>query len=245
MRSSIAPGFGCALAVVAALGSAPAAHAQASAPHLSAAEQRARNDPLQQLPRGADASIVGGPARVVPAIAEATNLPLQSDPRAVNTALEQAGRLIEEGKHDDALKVLDAALATQPRDPRLRFLYGVILADRGRAADATVVFEQLAEDFPELPEPYNNLAVMHAAAGDLDKARAALENAVRALPGYALAHENLGDLYLRMAARSYGRAAELDARATSPRNKLALARELIARLPPPAGSQRGAAARNN
>ncbi|MCL4747411.1 MAG: tetratricopeptide repeat protein [Burkholderiaceae bacterium] len=187
---------------------------------------------MLRLPRGADASILGGPGRVVPDVPVASNLPLQSDPRAVSTALEQANRLVGEDKHDDALRTLDTALAAQPRDPQLRFLYGVILADRHRTADATGVFEQLAADFPELPEPHNNLAVMHAAAGDLDKARASLENAVRALPGYALAHENLGDLYLRLAARSYQRATDLDAQAPSPRHKLAMARELIARLTP-------------
>ena len=39
-------------------------------------------------------------------------------------------------------------------------------------------FEQLTEDFPELPEPYNNLAVLYAADGQLDRARAALELAL-------------------------------------------------------------------
>jgi Flp pilus assembly protein TadD len=159
--------------------------------------------------------------------------PLQSDPRAVATAVEQANRLLKESRPDDALKVLDVALKASPRDPQLRFLYGVILADRGRAAEAADVFQQLTEDFPELPEPYNNLAVVYAAAGDLDKARAALENAVRALPGYALAHENLGDVYLRMAARSYERATKADARSASARDRLALARELLSRVAGP------------
>ncbi len=231
--------------VVLALSWAQPAPAQTPTPQTSPAERKPRVDPLEQLPRGADASILGGPARVVPVISSSSNLPLQSDPRAVSTALEQAGRLLEEGKPDDALKTLDTALAAQPRDPRLRFLYGVILADAGRNADATGVFEQLADDYPELPEPYNNLAVMHAAAGDLDKARAALENAVRALPGYALAHENLGDIYLRLAARSYGRATELDAKAVTSREKLTLARELIARITPAGTSPARAAPRTN
>ncbi len=156
----------------------------------------------------------------------------QSDPRRAATAAAQAVRLMNEGKTDDALKVLDVALADAPRDPRLRFLYGVILAERGRSRDATDVFEQMTRDFPELPEPYNNLAVMYAAAGDLDRARAALENSVRALPGYALAHENLGDVYVRMAARAYERAADLEPRGTTAREKLTLARELMKAIAP-------------
>jgi tetratricopeptide (TPR) repeat protein len=40
------------------------------------------------------------------------------------------------------------------------------------------VFTKLTDDYPELPEPYNNLAVLYAAAGQYDKARAALEMAI-------------------------------------------------------------------
>ena len=162
----------------------------------------------------------------------------QSDPRRAATAAAEATRLMREGKAEDALKVLDVALADAPRDPRLRFLYGVILAERGRARDATDVFEQMTRDFPELPEPYNNLAVMYAASGDLDGARVALENAVRALPGYPLAHENLGDVYVRMAARAYERAAALDPRGTKAREKLTLARELLQAVAPKPAANR-------
>ena len=77
------------------------------------------------------------------------------------------------------------------------------------------------------------LAVMLAAEGNLDGARSALESAVRALPGYALAQENLGDVYLRMAARAYERAAQLDPKASAAREKLTLARELLGRVAPP------------
>lgn len=159
--------------------------------------------------------------------------------------LREAQKLYAQGKSPQAMEKVDAYLRAEPREPQGRFLKGLILAEQKKVPEAIRVFTALTEDYPELPEPYNNLAVMHAAAGNLDKARAALENAVRALPGYALAHENLGDLYLRMAARSYGRAVELDTSAAAPREKLALARELIARLPPPAGSQRGTAALKN
>lgn len=162
----------------------------------------------------------------------------QSDPRAADTALTQANRLFREGKPDDALKALDVALKDAPRDPQLRFLYGVILNDRGRAGDALEVFRQLTQDFPELPEPYNNLAVLYASRGDLDQARSALEAAVRALPSYSLAYENLGDVYLRMAVRSYERATRPAGTAVNEaaRGKLALARELMDKVVPPAAT---------
>lgn len=73
---------------------------------------------------------------------------------------------------------------------------------------------------------------MLAGRGELDRARTALENAVRALPGYALAQENLGDVYLRMAARAYERAGQLDPRNAASREKLAMARELLTRIAP-------------
>jgi tetratricopeptide (TPR) repeat protein len=158
--------------------------------------------------------------------------PLQSDPRRIVTIAEQASRLIREGKPNDALRTLEDALKQAPRDPQLRFLYGVALAETGRKTDAAEVFEQMTQDFPELPEPYNNLAVMYAASGELERARTALENAVRALPGYALGHENLGDVYLRMAARAYQKAGDLDPRGTSGKQKLMLTRELLERVAP-------------
>lgn len=162
----------------------------------------------------------------------------QSDPRAADTALTQASRLFREGKPDDALQALDAALRKAPRDPQLRFLYGVILNDQGRAGDALEVFRQLTQDFPELPEPYNNLAVLYASRGELDQARSALESAVRALPSYSLAYENLGDVYLRMAVRSYERASRPAGSSVNEaaRGKLALARELMNKVVPPAPS---------
>lgn len=153
----------------------------------------------------------------------------QSDARKVQTVVEQANRLLQENKPDLALKTLDDGLKQSPRDPRLRFQYGVVLNQLKRDGEAVDVFQQLTEDFPELPEPYNNLAVMLAARGDLDQAKVALERAIRALPNYALAQENLGDVYLRMAARSYEQAGKLNPRGDG-RRKLSMANTLLAQV---------------
>jgi tetratricopeptide (TPR) repeat protein len=134
------------------------------------------------------------------------------------------------GRIDEALGVTDEALKTDPRNAQLRFLRGVILAERGRTDEALTMFRGMTEDFPELPEPYNNLAVIHAGRGEWEAARQALEQSVRAVPTYALAHENLGDIHLQLAARAYEQAGRLDARNQSTRSKLALARDLIARV---------------
>lgn len=120
-------------------------------------------------------------------------------------------RLIKAGQPAEAMARLDQALAVKPKDPQLRFMKGVLLTEAGRNAEAIAVFTLLNEDYPELPEPYNNLAVLYAGQGEYDKARVALEAAVRSNPAYATAHENLGDVYIRLAARAYGRALALDA----------------------------------
>lgn len=189
--------------------------------------------PAESLP-GQRAAPTAPPAPVSDDVTAAP--PKASDPRSVQTAVEQATRLLAERRPADALAVLEVALRGQPRDPQLRFLYGVGLTELGRDADAIAVFEQLTDDFPELAEPYNNLAVLHAAAGRLDQARGALEAAVRALPGYALAHENLGDLYLRLAERAWARSLEREPRNAPLRERLGLARALIARSAAPAAA---------
>ncbi len=134
------------------------------------------------------------------------------------------------GRVDEAMTIVERALQTDPRNAQLRFLRGVILTERRRTDEAIEVFRSLTEDFPELPESYNNLAVIHAARGDWDAARLALEQSLRAVPTYALAHENLGDIHLQLAAASYAQAGRLDPSNASARGKLAMALELIGRV---------------
>ena len=132
------------------------------------------------------------------------------------------------GNSAGALARADRYLAAKPRDPQMRFLKGVILAEAGRTAEAIETYTGLNQEYPELPEPYNNLAVLYAAQSQFDKARTALEHAVRANPSYATAHENLGDVYAKLAALSYSKAQQLEPANTSVRPKLALIRQLFA-----------------
>lgn len=146
---------------------------------------------------------------------------------AAHNAYTAAYRQYRAGNLTEALSAVDAALTHSPRDVQLRFLRGVLLADTQRTAEAIESFRSLTEDFPELPEPYNNLAVLHAGTGELDKARGALESALRALPDYSTAHENLGDVYVRMAMRAYDRAAKVDPAARTAQAKLTMVREMV------------------
>jgi Flp pilus assembly protein TadD/ketosteroid isomerase-like protein len=138
-----------------------------------------------------------------------------------------AMQLLRAGKLPEAMARADAFLASKPRDPQMRFLKGVILRDSGKLNEAVVIFTKLTEDYPELPEPYNNLAVLYAGQSQFDKARAALEMAIRTNPSYATAHENLGDVYAKLASQAYNKALQLDGTNTGVQPKLALIRELF------------------
>jgi len=118
-------------------------------------------------------------------------------------------KLVRDGRTADAIAQADTYLAGNPRDPQMRFLKGTAQAAAGQTDTAIATFVQLTEEYPELPEPYNNLAVLYAGQDQLDKARAALEIAVRNNPSYAVAHENLGDIYARLAFQSYTHSLQL------------------------------------
>ena len=136
-------------------------------------------------------------------------------------------KLVSGRKLGEALAKAELYLAGKPRDPQMRFIKGVIHGDMGQSAEAMTIFRQLNQDYPELPEPYNNLAVLYAGQGDLDKARTALEMAIRTNPSYAAAHENLGDVLLQLASQSYTKGLQYEPRNVSIPNKLALIRNLL------------------
>jgi len=146
-------------------------------------------------------------------------------PAAADTA--QIQDLVRQGRYENALQAAERDLAVAPKDPELRFLKGLALTELGRRGEAVEVFQGLTSDYPELPEPYNNLAVIYAQQKDYDKARAALEMAIRTHPAYATAHENLGDIYSQLASQAYKKALQLDAGNAGAQTKLALVRELI------------------
>lgn len=140
----------------------------------------------------------------------------------------EVNRLMRAGQLTEALNKVDQYLATKPRDPQMRFIKGVIQTEGGKPTEAIATFSKLTEDFPELPEPYNNLAVLYAGQSQFDKARAALEMAIRTNPSYATAHENLGDVYAKLASQAYSKALQLDAGNAAVAPKLSLIRNLFA-----------------
>ena len=168
----------------------------------------------------------------VAAAAALAQTPAQSVPapeleRVEPTPLQKVQKLVTAGRLKQALEEADAHLSKNPRDAQMRFVRGVILTELKDSVAARDVFEQLTEDFPELPEPYNNLAVLYASQGQLERAHSLLQAALVARPDYATALENLGDVYLQMGIDSYQRAAKLQPTNRSVANKLTLTRELL------------------
>jgi len=120
--------------------------------------------------------------------------------------LETAQKQWLAGQRPQAVATIEQALAKTPDELKLRFALGVMRMELGQLAAAQALFVALTQDFPDLADPYNNLAVIHASQGELDQARDELEQALRLQPEHAQAQENLGDVLLRLALRAYQRA---------------------------------------
>ncbi len=146
------------------------------------------------------------------------------------------------GQLPAALTRVERALAQHPRDAQMRFLKGLILSEQNKTAEAITVFTKLTEDFPDLPEPYNNLAVLYASSGQFDRARTALESAIRTNPTYATAHENLGDIYAKLASQAYDKALQLDSGNVGAKSKLTMVRTLVGNASAPSAIAANSAA---
>jgi tetratricopeptide (TPR) repeat protein len=145
--------------------------------------------------------------------------------------IEDAHKLFKSGQHSQALAKVNEYLVVKPKDAQARFLKGLILTEQGKASEAIKIFTGLTDDYPDLPEPYNNLAVLYASQGQYDKAKMLLEMAISTHPSYATAHENLGDIYAKMASQAYDRALQLDHGNATTQTKLAMIQNLFAGSP--------------
>ena len=69
--------------------------------------------------------------------------------------------LLRDGRLPEAMVSAEQYLAKNPRDPQMRFLRGLIQQDGGDREGAIATYSSLIQDYPELPEPYNNVAVLY------------------------------------------------------------------------------------
>ncbi len=151
------------------------------------------------------------PSLAMPFIA-LQNAPIEQAPK--NGVPASLSKLYKEKKWDEALLEIAEISKKNPKNVQVVFIRSRILIEQGQLEQARLVLVGLTEKFPELPEPYNNLAVLYASAGKLDLAREHLEMCLKLAPKYAIAMQNLADVYTRIAAEYYGQAYQLNRRLT-------------------------------
>ena len=152
-------------------------------------------------------------------------LPGNAQIEAAST-LERAQRALRRGDAVEALAIAEAHLKVAPDSAQSAFVRAVALAELNETDRALAAFVDLTQRYPHLAEPYNNLAVLHAARGQYGRARDALEQAISANPQNATAYQNLGDVHAALALQAYEKATGLAPRDRALRTKLALARQL-------------------
>jgi len=150
---------------------------------------------------------------------------------AQNSDLQDINKMLKAGQSQQALDRVNVYLTSKPKDAVGRFIRGLAQAELGKTNDAITTFQSLTEDYPELPEPYNNLAVLYSSKGQFEKARVALELAIQTHPTYSTAHENLGDIYAKLASQAYDKALQLDKGNGTVATKLNLVRDLFSTNP--------------
>lgn len=141
--------------------------------------------------------------------------------------LKEIYMLTQDGRYPQALGQVESYLLTHHQDVRAEFIKGVILARQEKRADAIAVFSELTKSHPELPEPYNNLAVLYAGQGQYEKARLALELAMKTHPSYSVAYANLSSVYAKMASDSYDKALQVNRGVAHPVPSLALLDDMV------------------
>ena len=156
---------------------------------------------------------------VKPALAAVFTVLVLVSSLAAASTLPEIRSLAADQHYAEALKQLDAYLEGHAGDVEARLFRGVILTRQGNIDEAIATFNRLSKDRPELPEPLNNLAVLYAAQGRYDDSRKVLQRAIELEPRYDTAHENLGDVYAKLANIAYERAFTLNKKNSSARDK--------------------------
>jgi len=123
---------------------------------------------------------------------------------------EKIKLLLKQGKYENAESIIKETIEYNLNNPEILFYRGIIQTNLGKTNQAIDTFRDLTERFPELPEPFNNLAVLYAEKGQFRLAKEILEQAIKTNPSYLTAHINLGDIFTKMASEAYNKALEID-----------------------------------
>ncbi len=222
---------GAALAQINLSGSTPATlNPLASDPTEISGNQSLRNTMPSAVPSTAN-TVLGdkvpdggwdGLARLLEALAPSVDTSIPLSPTEISQRIDgliRAGRLKEALQTVEARQAVEALRHTPGTDVQLMFLHARILAEMNRPNEAEAVYLQMTTRFPELPEPWNNLAALYVKRNELEQARRALEMAVMINPKYPIALANLGDVQLNLALRAYQRAAQAGVPGLAPKIK--------------------------
>ena len=118
----------------------------------------------------------------------------------------QVERLVRNQRSAQALELADIGLKRNPKNVQLMFMRANLLQQLGRGEEARSALQRMIRDYPEIPEPYNNLAVIEAGLGNLETAESLLTKALVINADFGLARKNLADVYLSLALENYRRA---------------------------------------
>jgi len=149
-----------------------------------------------------------------PELSETVALPLLSfliiepDPIAKNAVPSDVEKLVKARKFEDAIDLINSQLKKTPRNVQLRFVKARLQIELRQFTQAKKTLIEITQQFPELPEPYNNLAAIAANQENWIEARDYLELALKLRPSYAIASANLGEIYIRLGAQAYENAAK-------------------------------------
>ena len=161
-----------------------------------------------------------GLAKVLDAISPAVDTRVPLTPAEVATRIEgliRTERLPEALAEVEKRLVAEANRSTPGTDVQLMFMQARLFTEMNRLNEAETIYQRMTMRFPELPEPWNNLAALYVRRDELDQARRALEQAIMINPKYAVAQANLGDVQLSLALRAYQRAAAAGVPGLTPR----------------------------
>lgn len=114
------------------------------------------------------------------------------EPKTIVYCRDFAASLIEQGRHHEALDVLERVAAMAPDDLATHFHLGNTLLRLGRPGEATGHYEIVAARDPASAEARSNLAAALRACGRVEDAIASAEAALAIRPDHAEALNNLG-----------------------------------------------------
>lgn len=134
-------------------------------------------------------------------------------PETADQAASRINQLINKQRYDYALKEIAErrkntdTIVHSGVDVQLLFLEARALAAMGNTSQSLEIYRNMTFNYPELPEPWNNMAVLQLQVGSLDEALNSLQSALAIRPNYAIANRNLGLIYTYLAKRSFEKAA--------------------------------------